>query len=80
MIGGQVGIIGHLVIADGVKIAAQSGIGNNIDKEGEIMQGSPAFAVGEYRRAYVGFRKLPDLMQRIALLEKELKELKAKSA
>jgi UDP-3-O-[3-hydroxymyristoyl] glucosamine N-acyltransferase len=80
MIGGQVGIIGHLVIADGVKIAAQSGIGNNIDKEGEIMQGSPAFAVGEYRRAYVGFRKLPDLMQRIAMLEKELKELKAKSA
>jgi UDP-3-O-[3-hydroxymyristoyl] glucosamine N-acyltransferase len=80
MIGGQVGIIGHLVIADGVKIAAQSGIGNNINKEGEIMQGSPAFAVGEYRRAYVGFRKLPDLMQRIAMLEKELKELKAKSA
>jgi UDP-3-O-[3-hydroxymyristoyl] glucosamine N-acyltransferase len=80
MIGGQVGIIGHLVIADGVKIAAQSGIGNSIAKEGEIMQGSPAFPVGDYRRAYVGFRKLPDLMQRIASLEKELKELKAKSA
>jgi UDP-3-O-[3-hydroxymyristoyl] glucosamine N-acyltransferase len=79
MIGGQVGIIGHLVIADGVKIAAQSGIGNNIDKEGEIMQGSPAFAVGDYRRAYVGFRKLPSLMERIAALEKELKELKAKA-
>lgn len=80
MIGGQVGIIGHLVIADGVKIAAQSGIGNSIAKEGEIMQGSPAFPVGDYRRAYFGFRKLPDLMQRIASLEKELKELKAKSA
>lgn len=79
MIGGQVGIIGHLVIADGVKIAAQSGIGNNIDKEGEIMQGSPAFAVGDYRRAYVGFRKLPSLMERITALEKELKELKAKA-
>jgi UDP-3-O-[3-hydroxymyristoyl] glucosamine N-acyltransferase len=79
MIGGQVGIIGHLVIADGVKIAAQSGIGNSIDKEGEIMQGSPAFAVGDYRRAYVGFRKLPSLMERIAALEKELKELKAKA-
>lgn len=76
MIGGQVGIIGHLTIADGVKIAAQSGIGQNITTPGEIMQGSPAFAVGDYRRAYVGFRKLPDLMNRINALEKELAKLK----
>ncbi len=80
MIGGQVGIIGHLTIADGTKIAAQSGIGNNITKQGEIMQGSPAFGVGDYRRAYVGFRKLPELMQRLAELEKQLAQLKDKPA
>src|SRR5258705_4532996 len=46
MVGGQVGIIGHLLIGDRVKIAAQSGIGNNL-KDEEIVQGSPAFAIGD---------------------------------
>ena len=78
MIGGQVGIIGHLTIADGVKIAAQSGIGQNIENEGEIMQGSPAFGIGEYKRSYVLFRSLPKLKQTINRLENELKTLKEK--
>ncbi len=76
MIGGQVGIIGHLTIADGVKIAAQSGIGQNIIEENQIMQGSPAFGIGEYKRSYVMFRSLPRLKQTIDRLEKELKTLK----
>ena len=69
MIGGQVGIIGHLTIANNVKIAAQSGIGSSIVEEGEIVQGSPAFHVGEYKRAYVLFRKFPLLEKRIQELE-----------
>jgi UDP-3-O-[3-hydroxymyristoyl] glucosamine N-acyltransferase len=75
MIGGQVGIVGHLVIADKVKIAAQSGIGSSITKEGEIVQGSPAFGIGDYKKAYVGFRKLPEIMARLEELEKQVKEL-----
>ncbi len=73
MIAAQVGVAGHLKIADGVKIAGQSGIGANIDKEGEIVQGSPAFNVGEYRRSYVLFRSLPKLNDRINELSKKLK-------
>lgn len=53
MIGAQVGVAGHLRIANGVKIAGQSGIGSSIDKEGEILQGSPAFNIGEFKRSYV---------------------------
>ena len=79
MIGGQVGIIGHLKIADGVKIAAQSGIGQNIDNEGEIVQGSPAFGIGDYKRSYVLFRSLPKLKEQIDNLAKEIKDLKNKS-
>ena len=75
MIGGQVGIVGHLVIADKVKIAAQSGIGSSITKEGEIVQGSPAFGIGDYKKAYVGFRKLPEILARLEELEKQVKEL-----
>lgn len=65
MIAAQVGIVGHIKIADGVKIAGQSGVGDSIEKEGEIVQGSPAFNVGEYRRSYVLFRNLPKLNNRI---------------
>ncbi len=73
MIGGQVGIVGHLNIADGVKIAAQSGIGQDIKEEGAIMQGSPAFSVGDYKRSYVLFRSLPKLREQILDLQKTIK-------
>ena len=74
MIGGQVGIVGHVKIADGVKIAAQSGIGNNIEKEGEIVQGSPSFPIGEYKRSYVLFRGLPKLAEKIRNIEKKIND------
>jgi UDP-3-O-[3-hydroxymyristoyl] glucosamine N-acyltransferase len=76
MIGGQVGIVGHITIADQVKIAAQSGIGSSIVTPGEIVQGSPAFNIGDYKRTYVVFRKLPQLERRIQELEQMLVDLK----
>jgi UDP-3-O-[3-hydroxymyristoyl] glucosamine N-acyltransferase len=76
MIGGQVGMAGHLNIADGVKIAAQSGIGNNITEPNTIVQGSPAFGIGEYKRSYVLFKGLPKLRETINTIRKELNELK----
>lgn len=79
MIGGQVGIVGHLKIAKEVKIAAQSGIGNSINEKGAIVQGSPAIPIGDYKRSYVMFRKLPDLARQISDLEKQLKALKSDS-
>lgn len=74
MIGGQVGIVGHIQIADEVKIAAQSGIGQSIVKKGEIVQGSPAFSIGDYKRSYVLFRGLPKLRAQIIKLENRLKD------
>ena len=77
MIGGQVGIAGHLTVGDRAKIAAQSGIGSNIPADATV-QGSPAFAIGEYKRSYVIYRQLPELKQRIEALEKELAALRTK--
>lgn len=71
MIGGQVGIAGHLKIGNRVMIAAQSGIGSNI-KDDKVIQGSPAFEIAPYKRSYVYFKRLPDLVKRIDELEKEL--------
>lgn len=79
MIGGQVGIVGHIQIADGVKIAAQSGIGASITNPGEILQGSPAFNIGEFKRTYVLFRKLPELEKKIIELQRSLAEIRSTS-
>jgi len=77
MIGGQVGIVGHLNIADGTKIAAQSGVGHDIKEQNTIIQGSPSFGIMDYKKSYVGFRKLPELMGQIQDLQKQLKELQS---
>ncbi len=75
MIGGQVGIVGHITIADGVKIAAQSGIGNSITNADEVVQGSPAFNISDFKRTYVLFRKLPELEKKILELQKTIANL-----
>ena len=79
MIGGQVGIVGHLTIADGTKIAAQSGVGHDIREPNTIVQGSPSFGIMDYKKSYVGFKKLPELMQRISELEKQVAQLSSAS-
>jgi UDP-3-O-[3-hydroxymyristoyl] glucosamine N-acyltransferase len=71
MIGGQVGIVGHITIAEGTKIAAQSGIGKSITEPNTIVQGSPAFGILDYKKSYIGFMKLPELMRDLAQLQKK---------
>lgn len=73
MFAGQVGVIGHLKIADGVKVAGQSGVGQNVTQEGAVLQGSPAFEVGQYQRSYVMFRSLPKIFKQINEIEKKIK-------
>jgi UDP-3-O-[3-hydroxymyristoyl] glucosamine N-acyltransferase len=72
-VGGQVGISGHIKIADEVKIAAQSGIPNDIRKEGEVLLGSPAIPIYDFKKSYFGFRKLPQILKRLQDIEDKLK-------
>ena len=74
MFSGQVGIVGHLHIADNTIITAQSGISKSITKKGEVYMGSPAFDANRYRKAYIHFRNLDALVQRVDKLEKRLSE------
>ncbi len=69
LIGGQVGIAGHITIGDRVRIQAQSGIGRNI-KDGEVLQGSPAFNYGDWNRSYVHFKNLPKMVDKLNQIEK----------
>lgn len=71
MIAGQVGFNGHINIGNNVKIAAQSGIPNNV-KDDSILFGSPAFDATKYKKAYVHFRNLQKIVDRIDDLEKRI--------
>ena len=72
LIGGQVGLAGHLKVGDRVKIAAQSGVPGDVKEDTTIM-GSPAFESKEYKKAYMGFRRLPMILERLKNLEDQLK-------
>ena len=73
MFSGQVGIVGHLQIADNTIITAQSGISKSITQKGGTYMGSPAFDANKYRKAYIHFRNLDSLVQRVDKLEKQSK-------
>lgn len=75
MIGGQVGISGHLNLGNNLRIQAQSGISKNL-KDGEAVQGSPAFNYPDWNKSYVYFRNLPKMASTLNQLEKEIRAQK----
>ena len=68
---GQVGLAGHLKIGNKVIIAAQSGVMTNIG-DGEKWFGSPAQPDRQMKRQLIAAQQLPDLIRRVAELEKKL--------
>ncbi|MDX1667630.1 MAG: UDP-3-O-(3-hydroxymyristoyl)glucosamine N-acyltransferase, partial [Saprospiraceae bacterium] len=74
-IGGQVGFVGHLTIADGTSIQAQSGIAASVKEPNTSLFGYPAIQYRDYIRSYAVFKKLPDLYKKISKLERILQKL-----
>ena len=72
---GQVGLAGHLKIGSRVVVAAQSGVMNNIG-DGEKWFGSPAMPDRQMKRQLIAMQQLPELIRRVAELEKKLSETK----
>ena len=75
VIAGQAGIVGHITIGDKITIAAQSGLSKSVDKQGAVFLGSPGFEIADYKKSYVIFRRLPDLLNRIKELEQKILNL-----
>jgi UDP-3-O-[3-hydroxymyristoyl] glucosamine N-acyltransferase len=71
----QAGLVGHITIGDGAIIAAQAGVAHSI-REKEIVLGSPAFDIREFRKSAAIFKRLPDMRNTLIRLEKDMKELK----
>jgi UDP-3-O-[3-hydroxymyristoyl] glucosamine N-acyltransferase len=77
MIGGQAGLVGHIQIADGAKINAQSGVSKTIKEPYSAVTGSPAADYTGTLRSQAVFRNLPDLEKRVHELEELVKQLMA---
>ena len=71
VMGGQVGIASHLKIGNQVTIASKSGVMHNIP-DGEKWLGAPAQPDREMKRQFIAIQRLPDLLKRVAELEKKL--------
>ena len=54
---GQVGIAGHVKIADHTTICAQGGVIGHIRKEGQVLVGSPVMDAKQYMKAYALFKR-----------------------
>jgi UDP-3-O-[3-hydroxymyristoyl] glucosamine N-acyltransferase len=71
ILAGQAGLAGHLKIGNRVTISAQSGVMSNID-DGEKWLGSPAQPDRQAKRQLIAIQHLPDLLKRVAELEKKI--------
>ncbi len=68
MMGGQVGIVGHVTIAPDTKLATRSGVNRSL--ETGTYRGSPVFPIREYNEQKVHVKRLSKYAKRIEELEK----------
>jgi UDP-3-O-[3-hydroxymyristoyl] glucosamine N-acyltransferase len=73
-IAGQVGMIGHITTADDVVIIAQSGVSKSIEHSGTYF-GAPAKEARTAFREEAAKRLLPELFERVRMLEEKLRKL-----
>ena len=73
ILAGQSGVAGHLKIGNQVTVAAQAGVMHDIP-DGEKWLGAPAQPDRQAKRQMIAVIQLPELMRRVAELEKKLGE------
>ncbi len=71
VLAGKAGIIGHIKIADHTTIGANTGISKTIKKEGQTILGYIGMDIKEFLKSYSIFKKLPQLEDKIKVLEKK---------
>ena len=71
---GQVGLAGHLKIGNRATVSAQSGVMHDIP-DGEKWFGYPAQPDRQTKRQILAIQQLPELIRRLADLEKKLSEI-----
>ena len=69
ILAGQVGVAGHLTIGDRAIATAQTGIPGDVPA-GETVSGYPAIPNRQWLRAVTAFSRLPEMLRRLARLER----------
>jgi UDP-3-O-[3-hydroxymyristoyl] glucosamine N-acyltransferase len=69
ILAGQVGTAGHLRVGDGAVITAQSGVPNDVPARA-LYSGYPAVENREWLKMMAALKRLPELQNRVAELEK----------
>ncbi len=72
-IAGQAGLAGHIEIGDQATIAAQSGVAKNVPPK-VVLAGRHALPLRESLKIEAALRKLPELQEKIRILEKQLQK------
>ena len=78
MVGGQAGFSGHIHVADRTIVGAQCGVIGDTKGNGETLIGSPHMDTKTFFKAKALYKKLPDMYRQIAMLQREIDELKKK--
>ncbi len=69
ILAGQVGVAGHLTVGDGAVATAQTGVPHDVPA-GEVVSGYPAIPNRQWLRASAAFLRLPEILKRLARLER----------
>lgn len=70
VIAAQAGVAGHLKLGNQVTVGAQSGVMNDIPDGGKWL-GAPACPDKDAKRQYIAIRRLPELLRKLAELERQ---------
>ena len=76
VLGGNAGVADHVFLGKGSKAAAKAGIGKDVPPGAEVF-GLYAVEAKDAFKQLAAYRRLPDLIERVRALERELKALKS---
>lgn len=74
--GGQVGAAGHLTVGEHTRVAAKTGIPNDVPAK-SVIAGYPAVDILSWRRYVAALPKLPELVRRVRRLERTITDVLA---
>ena len=72
-IGANAGIVGHITVSDDVTVGGRSSVTHSVDA-GKVVSGFPAIDHDAQRRVLVAQQRTPEMLRRLAKIERRLKE------
>ena len=71
ILAGDVGVVGHISVADGVQITAKSLVTKSITEPGSYSAGTPLQTSAQWRKSAVRFAQLDDMARQLKALKEK---------